>query len=238
MIVHCTVSFPLTLCVFQSTCQSFTLVQLETNISKKDEIIAAKDRRIAALEAIDSSTPSIDHNTALHQYVQQKVTSEPPKSANEVSDDSCDAESQISFSSLGLSFLRQDSSRDEDDSAGEEEADGRWNIPFDEKNEDDLVPKSKGDTLLPHANALGDIGFKSIEDGKASDIADGFPARPMAVRGVVSFRLGVSPIAPAARRGLSRVDSNGSEKENVDPIHKRLSTEKCIPSQGFGSPCR
>jgi hypothetical protein len=224
-----------------------SLAKLETSISKKDEIIAAKDRKIAALEAIDSSTQSLNRGTALHQYVQQTVASAPIKSANEVSDDSCDAESHISIGSLGLSFLRQDSSRDEDDSTGEDGDDGRWNIPFDDTNEDDLVPKS-ADHALPLANALRDIGFKSIEDVDTSDIAEEMatlavsssPAKPTAARGVsvVPFRLGVSPIVPTARRGITRVDSNGSEKENVDPIRKRLSIEKCS-SQGFGSsPCR
>lgn len=197
------------------------------------------------MEAIDSSTQCLHRSTALHQYVQQTVASAPTKSANEVSDDSCDAESHISFGSLGLSFLRRESSsRDEDDSTGDDGDDGRWNIPFDDTNEDDLVPKS-ADHALPLANALRDIGFKSIEDVDTSDIADGMatlavssPAKPTAARSVLPFRLGVSPIVPTARRGIQRVDSNGSEKENVDPIRKRLSIEKCS-SQGFGSsPCR
>lgn len=234
-------------------CTSQSTPQLETNLSKKDEIIAAKDRRIAALETLDSSAPT-NRTAALHQYIQQTFSSGPAKSsANEVSDDSCDTESQVSFGSLGLSFLRHDSSQDEDDSAEGDTGGGRWNIPFDDSNEEDLVPKTSFGDVLPHATALSDVGFKSLADGSdtgdASGLADGLavlcvssPIKPIATRGAavatLPFRASVSPIKQPARRGLARMDSNGSEKENVDPIRKRLSADKCTLSQEFGSPCR
>jgi hypothetical protein len=182
----------------------------------------------------------------LHQYVQQTVANRNTNDATvEVSDDSCDVESEGSFGSLGLSFFRRDSSNDEDSTVAEE-SDGRWNIPFDDTNEDDLVPKSLVGETLPRVAALSDVGFKSIADGgDASSLADGLasmhvtsPLKPIAVRGgPMPFRAELSPIiVQAERRGLSRVDSNGCEKENVDPIRKRLSADKC--TLGVGRPCR
>ena len=219
--------------------------QLESNLSKKDEIIAAKDSRIAALEAVQvSAASSTDCKTALHRYGAsiQNGNNKTNDAANEVSDESCDAESG-SFGSLGLSFLRHDSSRDDDSDAAEESPDGRWNVPFDETNEDDLVPKSSTGEVLSHATALKDIGFQSIsgdvEDQASSGLLDGLaamhvssPSRPDI------FRSGISPIVRTARLGLSRTDSHGSDKENIDPILKRLSADKCTLAQGFGSPCR
>lgn len=216
--------------------------QLESNLSEKDEIIAAKDRRIAALEAVQvSAASSTDYKTALHQYGAsiQNRNNKTNDAANEVSDESCDAES----GSFGLCFLRHDSSQDEDSDAAEESPDGRWNVPFDETNEDDLVPKSSMGEVLSHATALKDIGFQSIggdvEDQASSGLVDGLaamhvssPSRPDI------FRSGISPIVRAARLGLSRTDSHESDKENVDPIIKRLSADKCTLAQGFGSPCR
>ena len=56
---------------------------------------------------------------------------------NEVPDNSCVVESGGSFGSLGVNFLSNDLSQDEDSTAAEE-SDGRWNIPFDDENEDAL----------------------------------------------------------------------------------------------------
>lgn len=221
--------------------------QLESNLSKKDEIIAAKDRRIAALEAVRvPAASSTDCNTDVHQYIKESVVSsgasiqnnKTKDAANEVSDESCDAESEGSFGSLGLSFLRHDSSQEEDSDAAEEPPDGRWNVPFDETNEDDLS--------VPYlAGALKDIGFKSIcgdfEDHASFGLVDGLAAMRVSSpirHGTLPFRSGISPIVQAVRLGLSRTDSHESDKENVDPILKRLSADKCTLAQEFGSPCR
>ena len=164
---------------------------------------------------------------------------------NEVSDDSCDVESGGSFGSLGVSFLSNDSSQDEGSTAAED-SDGRWNIPFDDENEDSLMPKSSMGELR-HATALRDIGFRPVTDSsEVLTLADGLAGmqvtstvKPMAVRsGTLPFRPGFSPILPTARRGLTRVDSDGSDKENIDPLYKRLSGDKCTLSVRFGSPCR
>ena len=229
--------------------------QLESNLSKKDEIIAAKDRRIAALEAVRvPAASSTDCNTDVHQYIKESVVSsgasiqnnKTKDAANEVSDESCDAESEGSFGSLGLSFLRHDSSQEEDSDAAEEPPDGRWNVPFDETNEDDLVPKpATTGKVLSQAGALKDIGFKSIcgdfEDHASFGLVDGLAAMRVSSpirHGTLPFRSGISPIVQAVRLGLSRTDSHESDKENVDPILKRLSADKCTLAQEFGSPCR
>lgn len=226
------------------------LFQLESNLSKKDEVIAAKDRRIAALEAVQSPTPSSSHKPTLQQYVQQTVETglkDDEGVANEVSDESCDVQSESSFGSLGLSFLRNDMSQDENSSAVEE-SDGRWNIPFDDENEETLMPKSSV-VELRHTTALSDIGFRPVTESSSevSKLVDGLagmqvtsPIKPVAVRGGnLPFRPGFSPILQTARRGLlTRIDSNGSEKENVDPVFKRLSADKCTLSGELSSPCR
>lgn len=225
---------------------SFSLplyLQLESDLVKKDDIIAAKDRRIAALEALDKS--SAGRTTVLHPTIHSKAANEPNKSV-QVSDDSCDVESDGSFGSLGLSFLRNSSTEDsqDNDTPRTTESDGRWNIPFDDSNEDDLVPKSSVDEVFRHPTALNDIGFKPIADSTtsndASGIENGFaalqitPTRPVAVRGTFPFHHpGISPIVQAVRCGLSK-DEAESDKENIDPVRK----PKVRLSEEFGSPCR
>ena len=217
--------------------------QLESNLSKKDEMIAAKDRRIAALEKSDTLKSTTSRNAALYEYLQQAVANEPSQGTLgetiEVSDDSCDAVSEGSFGSLGLSFLRQDSSRDEDSTV-----DGRWNVPFDDDNEDDLVPKPSIGEGLSRTIALTDIrkpitksdDVDSLE--KTRDRATS-PIRPVAVRSsILPFRPEVSPIVQAGRSGVLRVDSAGSDKENIGPMRKNQSAYKYALSQGLGRPCR
>jgi hypothetical protein len=225
--------------------------QLETDLVKKDDIIAAQDRRIAALEGTDASTinkptatPDV-HSTNGQLY--PKNASTPNKSVH-VSDDSCETESDDSFTSLGVGLLTRDSQDDE--FLGASQSDGRWNIPFDDSSDDDLVPKSSMGKAHPHATALNDICFKPIKDGGVetgiSGFADGFaamsvtPIRPVAIACSLPFRQReISPILETVTRGLSRVDSDGSDKENIDPAcSKKLTAETCNLSLRFNSPCR
>ncbi|KAL3802214.1 hypothetical protein HJC23_001758 [Cyclotella cryptica] len=232
--------------------------QLESDLAKKDCIIAARDRKIAALQGSDASTirkPAAiamedgRSTNCLSPCLHPRYASTPNKSVH-VSDESCETESDDSFSSLGVSLLEPDSKGDE--LLGSFQSNGRWNIPFDDSSDDDLVPKSSMDKANPRPTTLNDICFKPIKNGGVdndiSDVADGFaamgvtPVRPAAIPAyTLPFRhTGISPILHPVRRGLSRVDSDGSDKENIDPMctSKKLTAETCNLSQGFSSPCR
>eukprot|EP01082_Thalassiosira_pseudonana_P003208 g3294.t1 g3294 contig12:1789032-1789402(-) len=69
--------------------------ELETILSKKDAVIAAKDLRIAALEGRLSSGTVLAHSsTPVKGQTTQLYVNQTPQ----VSDDSCDVESESSFS--------------------------------------------------------------------------------------------------------------------------------------------
>ncbi|KAL7520530.1 hypothetical protein ACHAWX_005251 [Stephanocyclus meneghinianus] len=229
--------------------------QLETDLVKKDGIIAAQDRRIAALEGLNASTinkptatPDVRATNCSCPHLHPKNASTPNKSVH-VSDDSCETDSDESFASLGLGLLTRDSQ--DDDFLGASQSDGRWNIPFDDSCDDDLIPKSSTGKAHPHATALNELCFKPIKDGGVETgipgVADRLaaisftPIRPVAIPCSLPFRQReISPIPETVTRGLLRVDSDGSDKENIDPslACKSPTAETCNLSQRFNSPCR
>ena len=159
-------------------------------------------------------------------------------SPNQVSDDSCDVESDGSFSHIeeNVSRLHLSSSEDSMDVS-----DGRWNIPFDDLSDEELMAKTPPSDGILHRNALKEIGFKPVKDYRHfPDGSEGFgardttPVRPLAKRSHPIGHPGASPIVQAFRRGLlkdSRLD-----KENIDPLHR--APVRTSLSSGFTSPCR
>jgi hypothetical protein len=215
-------------CYQTNTHNSFSL-QLETILSKKDAVLAAKDLRIAALEGRLSSGAVLAHSsTPVKGQTTQLYANQTPQ----VSDDSCDVESESSFS---LSVTNSSSFESTDVVAN----DGRWNIPFDEDCcEDDLVPKSSSsEKTMPHENALKDIGFVSIGAHDAagfSEMSEMSPVRSVAARGIPAY----SPILHPAQRGPT--NNAKVDKENVEPLTRALENTHLSreTSSSFSSPHR
>lgn len=198
--------------------------KLEISLAKKDELLKAKDEQINTLESKvkkNASAMPVFRETATDDGVtprglnQSTVTTSTP---NQVSDDSGEVEPGSEGSlSHSLSHISHVNSTEEDDEAiAENVQDGRWNIPFDSFDNDDLVAKSPSRKGAGHENALKDIGFVPIgsEDrhGRLSTGADVTPVRPVA-RSLVA-----SPFALAYRK-----KSAMTEKENKSPKRSSIS---------------
>ena len=140
--------------------------ELEINLAKKNEQLAAKDQQINTLEAavqgqvfrgVDIAAPLLKRSGKKHLVA----------TPNQVSDVSGDAEEE-SEESLGLSrscSLSQISkvNSSEDDSSHNAKDDGRWNIPFFPSFDNSVVGGSETEIKSPrHEHALKDIAFIPI----------------------------------------------------------------------------
>lgn len=170
------------------------------------------------------------HNLA-HQDYKAQIKNKDVGSPNQVSDESCEVESDGSLSNN--EDLNSECNLNVE--GADENIDGRWNIPFDDLSEDGLVIKS--DTAPNYF--LRDMDFIAIQDRDQSSLAhrSSFqrskvsPVRPLAM---YPIGYSVSPIIQAVRRGL--VKDSILDKENVHPAE--VSGIKPTFSSGFTSPCR
>mmetsp|Transcript_2995 Transcript_2995/g.6523 ORF Transcript_2995/g.6523 Transcript_2995/m.6523 type:complete len:245 (+) Transcript_2995:293-1027(+) len=199
--------------------------QLELNIEKQVELLAAKDQRIDSLEAevagIGKAAAPIFRAKATAEvptptFIPGERKTLLPSTPNHVSDDSGEIEPESSEGSLShsLSHISQANSSDEDLPIDYAASDGRWIIPFDGSFED-VVAKSPRRT--GNENALKEIGFVGFVPiggregrGHRSDGTEVTLLRPVARRSH-----GASPFTQAIRRGLLKDSLN--EKENVSP---------------------
>lgn len=188
--------------------------QLELSLAKKDELLAAKDKRIESLEAV--SAP-----------LRNERKPGTPSTPNQVSDESgeIDPESDGSLSH-NLSHISRANSSDEDlaidyevepldQTIDYEVSDGRWNIPFDASFEG-----------LTASSPVGKRGIKS-----ALKESTGFvPICDMEGRVRHSSGTEVALLRPVARRshGASPFASRKvilrgslSDKENISPKLER-----------------
>ena len=179
-------------------------------MAKKDELLAAKDRRIDTLEykvTVAKNATSVAPvfrararyrvvtPTALHGDRNQSVASTP----NQVSDDSGEVEPESQGSlSHRLSHISQAHSSDEDSTMEHTTSDGRWNIPFDGSVED-LTAKSPSGMGTVHGNALKEIDFIPISDEGRWCFSGGFRVTPVQP---VASSYGASAFAHAAKKGL------------------------------------
>ncbi len=224
-------------------------LRFSQSVIKLEDVIVAKDCRISELEAeisimkkaiggFDNHDPrndvvSSEKCSSAHQDCKaQNKLSKVLGSPNQVSDESCEIESDGSFSNN--EELNTQFNFNED--GFEENADGRWNIPFDDLSDDGLVIKNEN-TLDSHV--LKDIDFVAIQDHdqfpracrstfRRSNVS---PVRPLAIYPV---GFSASPILQAVRRGL--VKDASLDKENVHPVERNET--KSAFSSGFTSPCR
>ena len=173
-----------------------------------------KEKRITALEeAVSKSTiTSLVETTLANEHPKNRLILFASSTPNHVSDDSGEVNppSNDSVFDQSLSLIYHSHSSDEDSSADEDAADGRWNIPFDEASFDELVAKST--SCENKRGVLAEIGFIPI--GKPSlwhySHDTGSPLRPLPLR-----RKSESP-----RRRLSKEFTNG--KENVTPVKESV----------------
>jgi len=224
------------------------VVDLAGYIQELEAVIVAKDRRISELEdevsvmkkavggigkdfSRDRVVCSEKHSSA-RQDCEGQIKIKDAGSPNQVSDESCEVESDGSFSNT--EDLNSECNLNVEGT--EENIDGRWNIPFDDLSEDGLVIKN--DTAL-NEYVLRDMDFVAIQDRDQLSLAhrssfqrsNVSPVRPLAMYPV---RYSVSPIIQAVRRGL--VKDSILDKENVHPAG--VGGIKPTFSSGFTSPCR
>ena len=209
--------------------------QLEINLAKKDELLKVKDYQIESLHAEVSGKKG--SNTAARVFrarvVDGAVTPRNNLELNQtlVSDDSGEVEASINEESLSLSLSHDlshiskiskvGSSSEENSPSDQEARDGRWNIPFDGTEFEELVAKAPPGKSA--RNALRDVGFVPIKEGRPvrrSTSEPVTPVRPIPRSGIVS-----SPFADA-RRGVLK--DLMKDKENVSP--KRSSISPTIQS--------
>ena len=163
------------------------LLQLEINLAKKDEQLAAKDQQINTLEAavqgqvfrgVDIATPLLKRSGSGKKHL--------VATPNQVSDVSGDADSEesLGWSRSSLSQISKVNSS-EDDSSPKAKDDGRWNIPFYPSFDNSVVGISE--IMSPrHEHALKDIAFIPIGATEMERRLSGDTAvtirRPVAVR--------------------------------------------------------
>ena len=217
--------------------------QLEINLAKKDELLKVKDYQIESLHAEVSGKKG--SNTAAQVFrgrvADGAVTPRNNLESNQtlVSDDSGEVEASIDEESLSLSLslshdlshiskISKVGSSSEENSPSDQEAsrDGRWNIPFDGTEFEELVAKAPPGKSA--RNALRDIGFVPIKEGRPVRLSTSEPVTP--VRPIPRIGIVSSPFA-AARRGDVLKDLM-KDKENVSP--KRSSISPTIQSLRVG----
>ena len=179
--------------------------QLEINLAKKEEQLAAKDQQINTLEAavqgqvfrgVDIATPLLKRSGSGKKHL--------VATPNQVSDVSGDADSEesLGWSRSSLSQISKVNSS-EDDSSPKAKDDGRWNIPFYPSFDNSVVGISE--IMSPrHEHALKDIAFIPIGATEMERRLSGDTA--------VTIRRPV-----AVRKSLGNMQNKKNDKENRSP---------------------